>query len=307
MNNYDVIIIGGGAAGLAAAIYSARREMKTLVLTVNLGGQAAMASKVENYPGSAKKSGIELMKKFAEQAKKFGAKIIFDRVEKISAKGGKYPFKIKGTRDNFEAKAVILALGKSPHKLEVPGEAKFHHKGIVYCATCDAPLFKDKIVAVVGGGNSSFDAAILLTKIAKKVYLIHRREEFRAEESDVEKFKKKNNTELVLNCEIIEIKGDDFIKSVIVKNNQDGSEKEIMLSGLFVEIGYDVDPKLFKDLVKMDEVNQIKTDSCGRTSAPGIFAAGDVTDVPFKQIVISAGAGAKAALCAYDYIHKNNN
>lgn len=300
---YDLIIIGAGAAGLTAAIYASRRELKTLVLSMNLGGQAAMASDIENYPGSETKSGVELMKKFAEAAKKFGAEIVYD--EATSIKKIDDGFEVTAKREKYQSKTIIIASGKKPRLLNAKGEGKFHGKGIVYCATCDAPLFRDKDVAVVGGGNSAFDAAILLTKIAKKVYLIHRREEFRAEESDVEKFKKKNNIELVLNCEITEIKGDDFIKSVIVKNNQDGSEKEIMLSGLFVEIGYDVDPKLFKDLVKMDEVNQIKTDSCGRTSTSGIFAAGDITDVPYKQIVISAGAGAKAALCAYDYINKN--
>ncbi|MBU2595828.1 thioredoxin-disulfide reductase [Patescibacteria group bacterium] len=303
MNNYDVIIIGGGAAGLAAAIYSARREMKTLVLTVNLGGQAAMASEVENYPGSAKKSGIELMKKFAEQAKKFGAKIIFDRVEKI--KKEKNIFKIKSSKSNYQAKAIILALGKTPRRLNIPSEGKFAGHGVVYCATCDAPLFKDKIVAVVGGGNSSFDAAILLTKIAKKVYLIHRRKEFRAEEYRVEKFKRAKNAKFLLNSEIKELKGDDFLKSAVIINNQTNKKSEIKIKGLFVEIGYEVNPSLFKNLVEIDELNQIKIRAYGETSAPGIFAAGDVTDIPYKQIVISAGAGAKAALCAYDYINKN--
>lgn len=299
---YDVIIVGAGAAGLTAAIYASRRELKTLVLSMNLGGQAAMASEIENYPGAETKSGVELMKKFSSQAKKFGAEIIFDRVEKIEKSGD--IIKIKSSKDKFESKAVILALGKTPRRLNVPGEGKYHGKGVVYCATCDAPLFKDKNVAVVGGGNSAFDAAILLTQICKHVYLIHRREEFRAEEYRVDKFKKIKNAELVLNSEVKELKGDDFLKSIVVINNKTNEEKELEVEGLFVEIGYEVEPTLFKDLVAIDEINQIKTQTCGETSTPGIFAAGDVSDIPYKQIVISAGAGAKAALCAYDYIHK---
>jgi thioredoxin-disulfide reductase len=312
---YDLIIIGAGAAGLTAAIYGSRRELKTLVLSMNLGGQAAMASEIENYPGAETKSGIELMKKFSSQAKKFGAEIIYDRVEKISAKGGpasggeKYPFKIKSTKDNYQVKAVILALGKTPRRLNVPGEGKYHGKGVVYCATCDAPLFKNKNVAVVGGGNSAFDAAILLAKNitrGKKVYLIHRRDEFRAEEYRVVTFEQMPRTEILLNSEIKELRGNDFLQKAIIINNKTGKETELEIEGLFVEIGYEVEPTLFKDLVKIDEINQIKTLNCGETSTPGIFAAGDVSDIPYKQIVISAGAGAKAALCAYDYINKNN-
>ena len=302
---YDLIIIGAGAAGLTAAIYGSRRELKTLVLSMNLGGQAAMAWEIENYPGTETKSGVGLMKIFADQAKKFGAEIVYDKVEKIEKAGN--IFRVKSSKDSFVAKAVILALGKTPRKLNVPGEGKYHNKGVVYCATCDSPLFKDKIVAVVGGGNSAFDAAILLTKIAKKVYLIHRREEFRAEEYRIEKLKKAKNAEMILNAEIKTLKGKDFLQSVIVLNNKTNQETELKIQGLFVEIGYEVDPTLFKNLVDIDEIYQIKTKICGETSTPGIFAAGDVSDVPYKQIVISAGAGAKAALCAYDYINKNKN
>jgi thioredoxin reductase len=242
------------------------------------------------------------MKKFADQAKKFGAEIKFERVKKIKKSGRE--FKILSQKEDYSCEAVILALGKTPRRLNVPGEGEYHGKGVVYCATCDAPLFKDKIVAVVGGGNSAFDAAILLTQIAKKVYLIHRRDQFRAEEYRVEKFKKMDNGQLILNSEISELKGNDFLQSVVIINNKTKKEQELKIEGLFVEIGYEVEPTLFKDLVKIDEINQIKTQICGQTSAPGIFAAGDVTDIPYKQIVISAGAGAKAALCAYDYLHK---
>ena len=301
MQKYDVIIIGAGAAGLTAAIYASRRELNTLVLSMNLGGQAAMASEIENYPGTETKSGVELMKKFSHQAKKFGAEIIFDRVKKINKI--KSDFGVKTENNNYQSKTIILALGKTPRRLNIPGEGKYHGKGVVYCATCDAPLFKDKIVAVVGGGNSAFDAAILLTKIAKKVYLIHRRDEFRAEEYRVEKFKKIPNAEFILNSTVAKLEGKEFLEQAEILNLKNNQKSKIKIKGLFVEIGYEVEPTLFKDLVEIDKLNQIKTQIYGETSAPGIFAAGDVTDIPYKQIVISAGAGAKAALCAYDYIH----
>jgi thioredoxin reductase (NADPH) len=308
MEKYDVIIIGGGPAGLTAGIYAARRNLKTLIITMMVGGQVLLSEKICNYPGFLSVSGMNFIKKVQKQAERAGAEIILDEVKEILPQGKEYL--VKTPTKEFLAKAVILAFGKKPRKLNVPGEEKFIGKGVSYCATCDAPLYKDKIVAVVGGGNSALDAALLLSKYAKKVYLIHRRDEFRGFESFVDEVKKKKNVEFLLSSVVVEIKGENLVKSILVKNLKTEEMKEIDVDGIFIEIGYDVDPSLVKDLVKLDEHNQIVVNQKCQTFypdrdeiRPGIFAAGDATDNIFKQIVVAAGEGAKAALAAYNYIH----
>jgi thioredoxin reductase (NADPH) len=308
MEKYDVIIIGGGPAGLTAGIYAARRNLKTLIITMMVGGQVLLSEKICNYPGFLSVSGMNFIKKVQKQAERAGAEIILDEVKEILPQGKEYL--VKTPTKEFLAKAVILAFGKKPRKLNVPGEEKFIGKGVSYCVTCDAPLYKNKTVAVVGGGNSALDAALLLSKYAKKVYLIHRRDEFRGFESFVDEVKKKKNVEFLLSSVVIEIKGENLVKSILVKNLKTEEMKEIDVDGIFIEIGYDVDPSLVKDLVKLDEHNQIVVNQKCQTFypdrdeiRPGIFAAGDATDNIFKQIVVAAGEGAKAALAAYNYIH----
>lgn len=305
---YDVIIVGGASAGLVAGIYSARRNMKTLLITKDIGGQAVLAHTIENYPGFLEISGLELMQKFQEQAIKSGAEIIFGGVVEIKEKNGK--FLVKTLKHEHEAKAVILASGKSPRTLEISGEKEFTGKGVSYCAICDMPLFKNKTVAVVGGGNSALDAALHGSEVAKKVYLIHRRDQFRGFEYMVDKIKHKKNIELVLNSVVTEIKGEKFIKSIAVQNVLTKKKKNIDVDGVFVEIGFETKVDFVKDLVKLDENNQIIVNKKCETFYPnsnkihpGIFAAGDLTDSPFKQIVSSGGEGAKAALQAYIYIN----
>jgi len=308
MEEYDVIIVGGGPAGLTAGIYAARRNLKTLIVSMSIGGQAVLPEKICNYPGFLSISGINFIKRVQKQAEKAGAQIILGEVKEILPSDKKYL--IKTQTKEFLAKAVILAFGKKQRKLNVPGEEKFVGKGVSYCATCDAPLYKNKIVAVVGGGNSALDAALLLSKYAKKVYLIHRRDEFRGFESFVDEVKKKKNVEFLLSSIIVEIKGENVVKSILVKNLKNEEIKEIFVDGVFIEIGYEVDPTLVKNLVKLDEHNQIVVNQKFQTFypdkdevRPGIFAAGDVTSNIFKQIVVAAGEGAKAALAAYNYIH----
>ncbi|MEM5853243.1 MAG: thioredoxin-disulfide reductase [Candidatus Aenigmatarchaeota archaeon] len=312
MEKYDLIIIGGGPAGLTAGIYAARRKLKTLIITMTIGGQVLLTNKICNYPGFFNVSGINFINKLRKQVEKAGAEIIIDEVKKISPQGDE--FLVKTETKDFIAKALILAYGKKPRKLNVPGEEELIGKGVSYCANCDAPLFKGKIVAVVGGGNSALDAALLLSKIAEKVYLIHRREEFRGFESFVDEVKKKKNVEILLNSVVTEIKGEGKVSWISVKDVKSGEVKDIRLDGVFIEIGYEVDPSIAKDIVKLDELNQIIVDSKCRTFypdkdeiRPGIFAAGDVTDVAFKQIVVAAGEGAKAALAAYNYLHGVEN
>ncbi len=297
---YDVIIIGGAAAGLTAAIYTSRRNLKTLILTKNLGGQMLMTPLIENYPGFKEISGAELTQKFEEQVRNFGVEINFEEVEKINGRDG--DFTIKTSSNEYKTKTIILAFGKTPRSLNVPGEKELTGKGVSYCAICDMPLFGGKTVAVVGGGNSALDAALLGSDIAKKVFLVHRRKEFRGFEALVEKVKERKNVELILDSVVTEFKGSDVLKSITVQDVNTKQDKKIDVDGVFIEVGYETKTDWLKDIVKLDENGQIIiTDRC-ETSTTGIFAAGDVTTVPFKQIVISAGDGAKAGLQAYNHI-----
>ncbi|MEM7825748.1 MAG: FAD-dependent oxidoreductase [Candidatus Aenigmatarchaeota archaeon] len=304
---YDLIIIGGAAAGLTAGIYAGRRRLKTLILTKDIGGQASLAFQVENYPGFLKTSGFELMQNFYKQAVNSGVEIIFEEVLNIEENGGNYL--VKTGKKEYETKAVILAFGKTPRSLNVPGEKEFIGKGVSYCAICDLPLFKDKTIAVVGGGNSALDAALNGSEVASKVYLIHRRNEFSGFEELVERVKKKDNVELVLNSIVKEIKGKKFVESIIIKDVLTGEEKEMKVDGVFIEIGFETKLDFIKSLVKIDKNNQVVVNKKCETFypdkeeiRPGVFAAGDLTDSPFKQIITSAAEGAKAALQAYNYI-----
>jgi thioredoxin reductase (NADPH) len=297
---YDVIIVGAGPAGLTAAIYTSRRGLKTLIITKGLGGETANIERIENYPGFKEIEGFKLIKAMEEQVKSFGVEFVYDEVVKITTKGKS--FIIKTTEKEYETKTIILAFGKTPRNLNVPGEKEFTGKGISYCATCDAPLFRGKTVAVVGGGNAALDATILLSDIAKKIYLVHRRDEFRGFESFVNEVKKKKNVELVLNSIVAEIKGNKTVKSVIIEDVNTKKKREIEVEGVFIEVGSEVKTDFIKNLVKLNN-NQVMVNKNCETSCPGVFAAGDVTDTPFKQIVVSAGEGAKAGLTAYNYIH----
>ncbi len=266
-----------------------------------MSDQVTETPHIENYPGFEKIEGYKLIQKFEEQVRDFGVEIIFEEVVKIKPK--KKSFIVKTIQKSYEGKTVILAFGKIPRTLNVPGEKEFTGRGISYCATCDAPLFKNKIVAVIGGGNAALDAALLLSKIGKKVYLVHRRDEFRGFEAEVEKVKKKKNVELVLSHVAVEFKGDKVLRSMIVESKKTGERKELKVDGVFVEIGSEVKTDFVKGLVKLDKNNYIVINNNCETSRPGVFAAGDVTNTPFKQIVVAAGEGAKAGLNAYNYLH----
>jgi len=298
---YDVIIVGAGSAGLTAALYASRRDLNTLVLSQDIGGQTATTHVVENYPGIEKTEGPNLMLSFMNQAKKFGAEIKTAEVKEIKKEDKKFNVKTSGN-ESYQAHAVILAFGLSHRHLNVPGEDKYIGKGVAYCATCDAPLYKGKKVAVVGGGSSALEAALLLAKNSPRVYLIHRRNEFRGESVLVKQVLNNKKIEKVYEAQVKEIKGNESVNKLII--TQKNKEKEIEVAGIFVEIGFEVKGDFVKNLVKQDEKKQIITDQDGRTSAEGVFAAGDVTDTSYKQIVISAGEGAKAALSAHKYLQK---
>ncbi|MFA5158422.1 MAG: thioredoxin-disulfide reductase [Patescibacteria group bacterium] len=295
---YDVVIVGGGPAGITAAIYSSRRMLKTLVITREVGGQVVKTPDIENYPGFDLISGPELAQKFIKQAQKFGAELAYDEVTRLEEKAGE--FVVSGQKDKYTGRSLILAFGKVPRKLDIKGEQEFKGRGISYCATCDAPFYKNKTAVVNGGGNSAFDAALLLAKIASKVYVIHRRDQFTAEDILIEKVKKMKNVELITGATISKIEGDQTVKTISYR--KDGEEKTIATDGVFIEIGYIVEDGLIKDFVEMDEKNQIKANKDHSTSREGVFAAGDLTNSYYKQIVISAGEGAIAALSASKYL-----
>ncbi len=297
---FDVIIVGAGAAGMTAAIYAARRNLRAAVLTKDVGGQTNTTNHIENYPGIDVIDGPALMKKFEEQACDFGAEIFCDDVEKIE-KLGERDFRITGS-DSYRCKAVILAFGKTPRTMNVPGEKEFANRGVSYCVTCDGPLFKNKIVAVVGNGSSALEGAEFLSGICSKVYVIHRTPGFSGANEDVEKLKKRGNVEFVSNAVVKAAKGDKFLRSIIVENSATKKTTPLDVGGLFVELGFESKTEFVKDLVERDKLNQIVINELCETKTPGIFAAGDVTSVPFKQIVISAGDGAKAALQCYNYV-----
>ncbi len=298
---FDLIIIGAGPAGLTAGIYAARRELKTLIISKNLGGQAILSHEIENYPGLEAIDGVSLIHKFSRQALEFGAEMKYGEVVEI--KKNKNIFIVQDEKnESYKAKTVILALGLSPKKIEVPGETKLTGKGVCYCATCDGPLYRNKEVAVIGGGNSALGAARYLSEIAKKVYLIHRRPEFRGEAVAAKALTKKENVKILLSTEILEVKGQNFVEGLLIKNNQTNKISEIPINGIFVEIGYITKTEFIKDLIKLNDKGEIITDQKTKTSVEGIFACGDTTEIEDKQIIISAGQGAQAALQAYKYI-----
>ncbi len=299
---YDVIIIGASAAGLTAAIYTSRGALKTLVIGKVLGGQMSETPEVENYPGFESISGMDLTKRMEAQARKFGATIIEDEVTEINQEGDQ--FKVKSlVYGEFTSKALILATGRSHRKLNAKGEDKFAGKGVSYCVECDALFFKDKVVGVVGGGNSAFTAAEYLSKIASKVYLIHRRNEFRAEEIIVRRVKQIENVEIITPYIVEEMYGGNVLEGIKIRNRETNEIKDIKLNGIFIEIGTVPNTAFLGDFVELNEYGEIKVDRLMRTSREGVFAAGDVTDNRDKQIAVAVGEGCIAGLSAKEYLY----
>lgn len=285
---YDVIIIGGGPAGITASIYSQRYKLKTLIITKNKGGMILDSHIIENYPGFKQISGIELSNKFKEHLKYLEVEIRDQDIINIE-KNNHFTLTDKNN-NKHQAKNIILALGTEKRKLNVPGEDKFLGKGVSYCYTCDSPFFKDKTVAVIGGSDSAAKASLLLADYAKKVYIIYRKENLRCEPHYLDKIKEKN-IEILNNTEVLEIRGDEFVKAVQLSNGE-----ELKLDGLFIEIGTIPLTNLAKKLnIELDENNYIKVNQNQETNIQGIYAAGDITNQKLKQIITAAAQGAIAA------------
>ena len=301
---YDVIIVGAGPAGMAAAIYTGRARLKTLILEKGMpGGQILLTDFVENYPGFPE--GVvpfELMDNFRKHAEKFGAKIETDEVKEIRKE--EELWRVVGNKGEYLGRAVIIATGSSYRKLGLPEEVKLTGRGISYCGTCDGAFFKDREVAVVGGGDHALTEALFLTKFCTSVKVIHRRDEFRGEKIIQERIFANEKIEVLWDSVIEEIKGKDKLESISIRNVKDETIRELKIDGLFISVGMDPNTSFVKGLVEMDEMEQIKVSQKMTTSQPGIFAAGDVTNACPEQMATAVGTGVAAALAVDEYLSR---
>ncbi len=298
---YDLLIIGAGPSGMTAGLYAGRKKLKTLIIALDFGGQALLAGEIENYPGYQRVLGRELVENFKRQIFLLPiATRIPDEVFSLKRKNDLFLLKTKFGAQ-YQGKAVIVATGKRPKTLNVPGEKELTGRGVSYCATCDAPLFSNRVVAVVGGGNSAVTAALDLGKVAKKVYLIVR-SQLRAEPLLIEKLEKMENLEKLIPFQPIEIKGKERVSGILLEGVEDKGRREISLDGVFIEVGLVPNTDFLKGRLKTNELGEIIINCNCETSEEGIFACGDVTNVSGKQIVIACGEGAKASLSAYRYL-----
>ncbi len=301
---YDLIIIGTGPAGLMAAVYAARYKLKTLVLGKLPGGLIGEAHEICNFPTYNKISGFELVQKMIKQVQNLNINIKQEFVENISGKDNE--FLIKTSKQEYQTKKIILGTGSERKKLNIEREKELTGKGVSYCATCDAGFYSDKIVGVVGGSDAALTASLLLTKFAKKVYIIYRKNKFfRAEPTWIEEVEKNEKITPLFNSEIQELLGKDKLGAVKILNTRENTEKEIKVDGLFIEIGSSPQIELAKILnIDLNENNYIKTNKEQKTSVKGIYAAGDITDNFFKQAITAASEGAIAAHSVYEEISK---
>lgn len=305
--NYDIAIIGAGPAGLSAAVYAARGGLKTVVFErAIIGGQITVTEEVENYPGFAQSvNGFEIADKFREHALKFGAVIKEEEVKAIGLEG--LCKLIETDKITYRAKSVLIATGAHPRKLAVPGEEKYTGRGVSYCATCDGAFYKDKVVAVVGGGDSAVEEAMFLTKFAKKVYIIHRRDELRAVKIVTDRALKNPKIEIIWDSVVQGIDGGDFVEKAIIYNRKTKKVSEINIDGIFIYIGIIPNNELIESRVDCDDAGFVLTDENMHTNIPGIFAAGDIIHKVLRQVVTATSDGAIAAFSAEKWVEENND
>jgi thioredoxin-disulfide reductase len=297
----DLVIIGAGPSGLTAALYCKRKGLSFKIISDSIGGQMSKTDNVENYPGYISLTGPELSKKMREQIESLGVSIDLDRVSKIERSASGFTVKTESGK-LYDSVAIIVASGSHWRELGVPGEKEYINKGVSYCTTCDAPLYMDMDVAVVGGGNSAAEAVLDLMTIATKIYMVVR-STLKADKISVDKIKASDKVTVYEGYTVENLKGTDFLGSMDIKNRTTGEIVTLKIGGVFVEIGLDPNVSFIKGLVELNDRGEIKVDDFCRTGTKGIFACGDVTDVPQKQIVVAAGEGAKAAMSAYSYIN----
>lgn len=298
---YDLIIIGAGPAGMTAAIYAARKQMNQLLISDETGGQALYANSIDNYPGFRLISGYDLARNFEKHMKDYDVEQVLDMAVSVEMNDQIFTVKV-AEGASYQSRTVILATGKAPKDLEVPGEKEYKGKGVAYCATCDAPMYSGEDVVVAGTGNAGLQAAIQLAKIARKVYVIDFVKNFFGDKMLIRNMTSFENIEVMLNTKIIEIRGSAMMDSVIVQDQTTGEKHVIPATGIFVSIGSKPNTVFLPDYIDKNEYGEVKVDCGNQTNLPGFFAAGDATNVPGKQIIIAAGEGAKALLSAYTYI-----
>ena len=298
---YEVIIIGGGPAGLSAGIFVARQKVSCLLISKDLGGQLNLIPKLENYPGTIMSSGPLLAKTLENQFLMFGGEMIYDTVERVDE--SESGLKVKTTRSEYATKALVVAPGKVPNNLGVENESTFVNKGIHYCTKCDAPFYQGKTTAVIGVGAYLLESGILLSRMASKIYLIYKGGVLGGDKEMIAAIEKKENIELVPQSSIKAISGGNNLQSITILDNS-GNEKIVNIDGLFIEMGSKINLDFVKHLIKINTKNEIEISSDGKTSHPAIFAAGDASSIPYKQIVAACSGGATAGLSAFNYVEK---
>jgi alkyl hydroperoxide reductase subunit F len=300
---YDVAVVGAGPAGIAAAIYAARKNLSTVVIALDVGGQMGITYEIANYPGVPLITGPDLVAQFEQHVNKHDIdKLIGERISNIEIESRSKILKTDSGKV-ISARAVILATGAFKRKLNIPGEERLAGKGVVYCSTCDGPLFRHKSIAVVGGGNSALEAALEMDGVAEKIYLVSRGR-WRADEILQDKVSASQGIQVLVEHQPLEIHGQDHVEGLSVQNRHTGETQQLEVQGVFIEIGLSPNSDFALDLLESNELGEIRVGRDADTGVRGIFAAGDVTDNPEKQIVVAAGDGARAALAAFDYLVK---
>jgi alkyl hydroperoxide reductase subunit F len=298
---WDVAVVGAGPAGLTAALYAARKNLSTILIALDLGGQVGITHLVTNYPGMPVIEGPELVRMMFEQAYMYGLeRMIGERVRNIRVDGRAKVLELLSGKE-VKARSVIIASGAQKRRLEIPGEDEFAGRGVVYCSTCDGPFYREKTIAIVGGGNSALEAAIEMSGIAKKVYVVSRRE-WNGDDVLKDKAGSAKEVKALVGYEPLEITGSETVEQLVLRNLKTGKTRKLAVDGVFIEVGLSPNSDLALDLVSSNQRGELVVDEMGDTGVRGVFAAGDVTATKDKQIVIAAGEGAKAALAAFDYL-----